>query len=74
LRKLFLRKTFFNEHTGHAKVAGEMYTLPELAKTMKVIVEEGEDALYNGSLTKILLEDLRTVNGIITEEDLANYK
>lgn len=51
-----------------------MYTLPELAKTMKVIVEEGEDALYNGSLTKILLEDLRTVNGIITEEDLANYK
>lgn len=56
------------------KTVGEIYTLPELAETMKVIAKEGGDAIYNGSLTKQLLEDLKKVNGIITEEDLANYK
>ncbi|XP_022163024.1 gamma-glutamyltranspeptidase 1-like [Myzus persicae] len=69
-----LRKAFFNEDTGHVKIAGEMYTLPKLAETMKVIAAEGVDAIYNGSLTTQFLEDLKKVNGIITKEDLANYK
>ncbi|XP_060862916.1 scoloptoxin SSD14-like [Metopolophium dirhodum] len=69
-----LRKAFFDEHTGHVKMAGEMYTLPKLAETMKIIAKEGVDAIYNGSLTERLLEDLKTVNGIITKEDLASYK
>jgi len=55
-------------------MAGEMYTLPELAETMKIIAKEGVDAIYNGSLTERLLEDLKRVNGIITKEDLASYK
>lgn len=71
---MFLRKAFFNENTGHVKIAGEMYTLPKLAETMKVIATEGGDVFYNGSLAKKLIEDLKKVNGIITEEDLANYK
>jgi len=71
---LFLRKAFLNENTGHVKIAGEMYTLPKLAETMKVIATEGGDVFYNGSLAKKLIEDLKKVNGIITEEDLANYK
>lgn len=71
---MFFRKAFFNEHTGHVKMAGEMYTLPKLAETMKTIAKEGGDAIYNGSLTAQLLEDLKRINGIITKEDLANYK
>lgn len=55
-------------------MAGEMYTLPKLAETMKTIAKEGGNAIYNGSLTAQLLEDLKRVNGIITKEDLANYK
>jgi gamma-glutamyltranspeptidase/glutathione hydrolase/leukotriene-C4 hydrolase len=68
------REAFFNEKTGHVKQSGETYTLPKLAETMKIIIKEGSDAVYNGSLTPKLLEDLRKVGGIITEEDLANYK
>jgi len=55
------------------KIAGEQYTFPKLAETMKIIAKEGVDAIYNGSLTSKLLEDLKEVNGIITREDLANY-
>jgi len=55
-------------------MTGEMYTLPKLAETMKIIASEGVNAIYNGSLTAQLLEDLKKVNGIITEEDLARYE
>jgi len=41
---------------------------------MEIIAEEGADAFYKGSLTSQLLKDLKSINSIITEEDLANYK
>ncbi|VVC34642.1 Hypothetical protein CINCED_3A025773 [Cinara cedri] len=69
-----LRKTFFDRKTGHVKKVGETYVLPKLARTMKIIAKEGASALYNGSLTPKLLHDLNKINGIITAEDLANYK
>jgi len=56
------------------KKAGEMYMFPKLAETMRIIAKEGADAVYNGSLTSQLVEDLRKINGIITREDLANYE
>ncbi|CAI6343242.1 unnamed protein product [Macrosiphum euphorbiae] len=70
---LLLREAFFDEKTGHVKTAGEQYNFPKLAETMKIIAKEGVDAIYNGSLTSKLLEDLKEVNGIITKEDLADY-
>lgn len=70
----FFRLALFDENTGHVKKAGEEYKLLKLAETMKIISDEGADALYNGSLTHGLVEDLKKVNGIITEEDLANYE
>ncbi|XP_026813149.1 glutathione hydrolase 1 proenzyme-like isoform X1 [Rhopalosiphum maidis] len=70
---MLLREAFFDEQTGHVKTAGEQYKLPKLAETMKIIAKEGVKAIYNGSLTPKLLEDLKEVNGIITKEDLANY-
>jgi len=70
----FLRQAFFDEQTGHVKKAGEEYKLPKLAETMKIIAVNGAEAIYNGSLTHQLVEDIKKVNGIITEEDLANYE
>lgn len=70
---MFPRKTFFDEKTGHVKMIGEMYTLPKLAETMKVIAKEGGDALYNGTLADKLLDDLKKMNGIMTREDLAAF-
>lgn len=70
----YCRKTFFDPKTGVAKKTGEIYKFPQLAKTLRVIAREGADALYNGSLTAGFVEDLRRANGIITKEDMANYK
>lgn len=74
LKIIFCRKTFFDELTGHVKSEGEIYKLPKLAETMRVIAKEGADAVYNGSLTSKILKDLNEINGIITREDLANYE
>lgn len=41
---------------------------------MRIIAKEGADAMYNGSLTPLVIEDIKIINGIITKEDLANYK
>lgn len=68
-----LRETFFDEKTGHSKKTGEIYKLPKLAETLRIVAKEGVDAIYNGSLTSKIVDDLKTVNGIITKEDLANY-
>lgn len=73
-RLIFCRKTFIDEETGHGKKIGEIYKLPQLAKTLRIVAKEGADAIYNGSLTSGLVKDLKHVNGIITEEDFANFK
>jgi len=70
----FCREALFDEKTGRVKRAGETYRFPKLAETMRIIAKEGADAIYNGSLTRRLIADLNNVNGIITEEDLANYE
>lgn len=48
--------------------------MPKLAETLSEIAESGPDALYNGDLSELLVEDIKTYGGIITLKDLANYK
>ncbi|XP_050430894.1 scoloptoxin SSD14-like [Adelges cooleyi] len=68
-----LKKHFFDEKTGRVKKAGDIYKLPELAETMRIVAKHGADALYNGELTQQLIEDIKDAGGIITADDLANY-
>lgn len=45
-----------------------------MCKTLKMIAENGGDDLYNGTLSKMLLEDIKEYKGIITKQDLDNYR
>lgn len=56
------------------KKAGEIYKLPKLAETLKILAKEGADALYNGSLTSRFIGDLKTIGGIMSKEDLGKYE
>lgn len=49
---------------------------PQMARTLEIIALEGADALYKrtGSLFKDFIRDLQDFGGIITEEDMLNYK
>ncbi|WGD34237.1 gamma-glutamyltransferase [Olleya sp. YS] len=47
---------------------------PNLANTLKAIMKGGRDAFYKGNMAETLVTCIQANGGIITVEDLANYK
>ena len=46
----------------------------DLASTLKRIARYGKDGFYKGKTAKIFAEAMKNNNGLVTEEDLLNYK
>ena len=45
----------------------------ELAKTLKLIRDQGMKGFYEGENAKLIVDEMKRGNGLITEEDLKNY-
>ena len=67
-----LRK--FYKPDGSNYEVGELFKQPDLAWTLSEIAEHGVSAFYSGSVAKKIVADMEAHNGLITMEDLANYK
>jgi gamma-glutamyltranspeptidase/glutathione hydrolase/leukotriene-C4 hydrolase len=65
---------FVNPETGEFFRYGERIKPKEFCETLKMIAMLGGDLLYNGSLSKIFVSDIKRMGGIITEQDMANYR
>ncbi|KAJ4480787.1 gamma-glutamyltranspeptidase [Lentinula lateritia] len=53
---------------------GATLTRPKLAHTLEIIAEEGADIFYEGQLAKDLVEAVVAEGGVMTLNDLKNYK
>lgn len=53
---------------------GERFKQPDLAKTLKLIKRKGNRGFYQGAVAEALVKTNNKYGGIITLEDLANYK
>jgi gamma-glutamyltranspeptidase len=53
---------------------GDLIQNPTLAKTLEAVMKDGADAVYKGELAKSLVKDIQDAGGIITENDLHQYK
>lgn len=71
----FFRETFSDPLTGEFYKTGNIMRNHKLAYALKVIAEEGSDAIYGGgSLAQDLVNEIQNAGGIVTMEDLRLYQ
>ena len=56
---------------GKAPEVGEMFRNPDLARTFRILAEQGPDAFYKGELASAILKTSKAQGGTMTAEDLA---
>jgi gamma-glutamyltranspeptidase/glutathione hydrolase len=59
---------------GEPLPPGTRLVQPELARTLRLIAEQGPGAFYRGEAADTLVAEIRRGGGIITKEDLARYR
>jgi gamma-glutamyltranspeptidase/glutathione hydrolase len=59
---------------GEAPKEGELIRQPELADTLKAIVQQGAAVFYQGWIGQAIVEMIRKAGGVMTLDDLNNYK
>ncbi|MCL1875916.1 MAG: gamma-glutamyltransferase [Synergistaceae bacterium] len=59
---------------GAAYQTGEIFVQKDLAQTLKRIARDGPDGFYKGITANMIVAEMQKYGGIITHEDLANYK
>jgi gamma-glutamyltranspeptidase/glutathione hydrolase len=64
----------FYKPDGSNYEVGELFKQPDLAWTLSEIAEHGVSAFYSGSVAKKIVAGMEAHNGLITMEDLADYK
>ncbi|KAL3273405.1 hypothetical protein HHI36_014851 [Cryptolaemus montrouzieri] len=69
-----LRQSYIDPATNNTYKKGQLIRRLKLADTLEIIAKEGGDALHNGSLTDQFIADIKSLNGIITKEDIQGYE
>jgi len=59
---------------GRVPRAGERFFNHEYANTLRTLAEEGAQSFYSGSIARRIAADMAANGGLITEEDLAQYR
>jgi len=59
---------------GRPAMAGTIFRNPDLAKSFRLIQQQGRDALYNGEIGRAIIAKSQALGGPMTLADLANYK
>lgn len=54
--------------------AGDIVTNPDLAKTLRIIAEQGESGFYEGEVADAIIAASEKYDGILTLEDLSSYE
>jgi gamma-glutamyltranspeptidase / glutathione hydrolase len=59
---------------GEVPKEGEVIRQAELAETLKVIAQQGAEIFYQGRIAEAIAETIKNNGGVMTIEDLKNYK
>ncbi|MFT3747879.1 MAG: gamma-glutamyltransferase [Agriterribacter sp.] len=72
LKALNTQPNVFQKQTGWN--AGDTLLQKDLALTLTRIRDEGKKGFYEGETAKLIVEEMKRANGIISAEDLKNYE
>lgn len=67
-------RKYFLKNGKETYKSGDLFIQKDLANTLRMIAKDGPDAFYKGKIADLIVEDMKKNNGLITKEDLANYK
>lgn len=67
-------KEIFYQDGNNPYEVGELLIQKDLAKSLKLIAEQGIDAFYKGEIAEKIVADSLANGGIMTKEDLASYQ
>lgn len=73
LKKWDSTKKIFYKEDGYYQI-GDILKQPDLAYTLKLIAEKGKAGFYEGETAEKIATAVTAAGGIMTTEDLANYK
>ncbi len=59
---------------GNVPRAGDRFINKDYAETLKILAKEGGQSFYTGAIAKMIVEDMAANGGIISAEDLAQYR
>lgn len=70
-----LAEIYVNPKTNDVYQAGDLVKRNKLADTLEILKNEGADSMYNnGTIAKLIVQDIQNNGGIITIEDFMRYK
>ena len=58
---------------GRPPVAGQIFRNPDLARTLRLLQQQGADTFYKGEIARAIVAKSTALGGTMTLEDLANY-
>jgi len=59
---------------GNQFKEGDNFIQPDLASTLELIKEKGNDGFYKGKIAELIIAQIKKYGGYITQEDLDKYK
>src|SRR5437763_9137236 len=65
-------KTFYID--GNRPTTGTIFRNPDLAKTLRLVQQQGRDVFYRGEVAKAIVAKSKALGGPMTLDDLASYK
>ena len=67
-----MKKIFFKD--GRPLKEGELLVQTDLSKTLESIAKYGRAGFYDGWVAKAIAEDMQKNGGLVTQQDLKNYR
>src|SRR5436190_2766627 len=59
---------------GNRPTTGTIFRNPDLAKTLRLVQQQGRDVFYRGEVAKAIVAKSKALGGPMTLDDLASYK